>query len=350
MQRSSSPTKFLLAWAANAGGSFIRTPPVSSQIGIQAGAASYNDGFVPANFTQIAAGGVPPFGQDINGVLNETTTWDQWYQACAPIYYDAAFSTGIGGYPQGALVQSNVVPGDFWLSTADNNTTDPDSVNSVNWVPDPGRIAPGTPMPSFSVTTPSGYVVADSSTIGSASSNATRLASPTALLAYRSIWLEFPNSICPIFTSGGSPTSRGANPDADFIANKALSTPDMRGRGIVGVDSSGTTRLSGVPVTLGNTTTPGSVLGENLHALITAELAAHSHANILNDPTHAHTLPSAVGAGNGGVITQSNNPNTFNIGSTSATTGLTITNASAGSGTSHNTVSQSVAVIWNIKL
>jgi hypothetical protein len=166
MQRSASPTKFLRAWAKNAGGGFIRTVPVASQIGIQDGAASYNDGFVPDNFTLIAAGGVPPFGQDMNGVLNETTTWDQWYQAAAPIYFDSAFAAGIGGYPQCAIVQSAIVPGDFWLSTADNNTTDPDSVSAANWVPDPGSIAPGTPVPSFSSTVPFGFVAANTLTIG----------------------------------------------------------------------------------------------------------------------------------------------------------------------------------------
>jgi len=353
MLRSSSPTKFLLAWAANAGASFIRAVPVASQIGVNAGAASYNDGFVPDNFTQIAAGGVPPFGQDMNGVLNETTVWDQWYQAGAPIYYDAAFAAAVNGYPQGAIVQSAVAPGDFWMSTADNNTTDPDSVSAANWVPDPSRIAPGTPVPSFSSTVPTGFVAANTLTIGNASSNATARHNADTLLAYRAIWLQFSNSACQIFTSIGAPSTRGANPDADFNANKALATPDMRGRGIMGVDSNGSSRLNFVPITLGNTTSPTSIIGENLHALNASENGPHTHVNSLIDPGHPHPF-SAVLAG-GATLAGNQAPsvaNNSNSGSnTSASlTGITISNASSGAGTPHNTVQQSMTVFWNIKL
>lgn len=353
MLASAIPTRLQIAWAKNAGGSYIRTVPVASQIGVNAGAASYSDGFVPDNFTQIAAGGVPPFGQDMNGVLNETTVWDQWYQAGGAIGFDSTFATAIGGYPNGAIIASSVVPGNAWMSTVDNNTTDPDSVSASGWAPAPGLISSGTPVPSFSSTIPAGFVAANTLTIGNASSNATGRANPDTLLAYRAIWLGFSNTACPIFTSTGSASTRGANPDADFAANKALSTPDMRGRGVIGVDTMGgpaTTRLSGVPVTLGGATAPTSIIGENLHALVTGELAAHVHANALNDPTHIHTtdarsLASAFGVGTGALDTP--------VGGAiinAASTGITITNASVGSGTAHNTVQQSVTVFWNIKL
>ena len=73
------PTKIQLPWAANAGSSYKRTIPVPSQIGIQNGAASWSDGYPPLNFTPIAAGGVPPYGQDTNGALNSISALSMWY-------------------------------------------------------------------------------------------------------------------------------------------------------------------------------------------------------------------------------------------------------------------------------
>lgn len=351
---ASKPPSFPIPFANSAGGAFIRSIPEASQIGIQDGAASLTTGFVPDNFLQIAAGGVPPFGQDMNGLLKQITQWCQWLEAGGPIYYDATFATGSsGGYPKGAVVESNIVPGDFWMSTADSNATDPDSVSSANWVPDPGRIASGTPVPSFSSTVPTGFIAANTLTIGNASSNATGRANGDTLLAYRAIWLAFSNTACPIFTSAGAPSTRGANPDADFAANKALSTPDMRGRGVIGVDTMGgpaTARLSGVPTTVGNATTPGSYIGENLHALTSGENGTHTHVNTLTDLQHLHGgIPTNSGvqanAPPGGSIFSGTGGNT-----TSNSSNVSITNVASGSGTAHNTVEQNVTVFWNIKL
>ena len=127
MQASNVPTKFQKVWGANAGSGYIRTVPVASQIGITNGAASFTDGFPPSTFSPVAAGGVPPFGQDVNGILNATTSWDQWFQMGGPIKYDSAFQTEIGGYPNGALISSATTVGTFWLAIVDNNLTNPDT-------------------------------------------------------------------------------------------------------------------------------------------------------------------------------------------------------------------------------
>jgi hypothetical protein len=127
MQASNIPTKFQKAWGASAGSGYIRTIPVASQIGVTNGAASFTDGFPPATFSPVAAGGVPPFGQDFNGIFNEITSWDQWFQMGGPIKYDATFQSEIGGYPMGALVASATTLGTFWLATIDANTSNPDT-------------------------------------------------------------------------------------------------------------------------------------------------------------------------------------------------------------------------------
>ncbi|ASW06316.1 gp53-like domain-containing protein [Rhizobium sp. 11515TR] len=125
---------FPIAFGSSAGGGYIRQVPVNSQIGITNGAASLTDGFPPLTFLPVGSGGVPPFGQDFNGILNQITQWTRWQNAGGLATYISALSTAIGGYPQGALLASSVTAGLVWLNTVDNNTTNPDS-GGVGWVP-----------------------------------------------------------------------------------------------------------------------------------------------------------------------------------------------------------------------
>ena len=135
MQDSGIPAKFPIPFAASAAAANIRAIPQASQQGVQNGAASLTDGFPPNCFSPISAGGSWPFGQDFNGLLKQVTQWLQWGQAGAPVKYDASFSAAIGGYPAGALLSAATL-GKFWLSTVDNNTSNPDA-SGANWLPFP---------------------------------------------------------------------------------------------------------------------------------------------------------------------------------------------------------------------
>ena len=132
MQSSNIPTKIPLPFAYNAGVGYKNTIPTASQIGVVNGRASLNDGFPPLNFVPISSGGVPPFGSDVNGILNEITAITQWQQAGGFFFYDSSFSTTIGGYPKGAILQSSSNSG-LWISTAENNTTNPDT-GGAGWM------------------------------------------------------------------------------------------------------------------------------------------------------------------------------------------------------------------------
>lgn len=132
MLASDIPARFNIPFADAAGPGYIRPVPQASQIGIEDGAASLTDGFPPDTFTPVTAGGVPPFGQDFNGLLYQITAWNQWQAAGGPVRWDSTFSTAIGGYPQGATVMSAAVVGLFWLSLVDNNTSNPDT-GGANW-------------------------------------------------------------------------------------------------------------------------------------------------------------------------------------------------------------------------
>jgi hypothetical protein len=131
MQLSQVPTKFPIPWGSSAGSGFIRSVPTASQVGIQNGAASLTDGFPPLNFLPVGSGGVPPFGQDMNGILNQITLWNQWNGAGGLCLYDSVFSADIGGYPKGAILASSTA-GQIWLNTVDNNTSNPDA-SGTGW-------------------------------------------------------------------------------------------------------------------------------------------------------------------------------------------------------------------------
>jgi hypothetical protein len=338
--------------------------PVNSQIGVQDGAASFETGFVPDNFTPTAGGGVPPFGQDFNGALFAQTQWDQWYQAGAPIPYHGPFSTAVGGYPQGAVVDSSVVLTRQWQSFVDGNTTDPDDpLTSAGWLP--VGIPPGTPVPMFTSGIVAGFLPANGLTIGNVASNGTLRANPDCVFLYAANWFNFSATACPIYTSAGVLTTRGANPYADFAANKALAMPDMKGRGVIGVDTMGgaaTARLNGVPFSIGNATTPGSFCGENMHALTLPETVSHVHGAPISDPTHTHPdMQFGVrGFSTSGSAQAYQNPpgidGTINRSIGAASTGVRVNGASldttsaAGGNGAHNTVEQNVTCFWNLRI
>ena len=133
MQSTNIPSKIPLPFANSASSTYKNTIPTASQIGVVNGKASLTDGFPPLTFQAISSGGVPPFGADFNGILYEITSITQWQQAGGLFVYDSSFSTTIGGYPKGSIVQSNTTNG-LWLSRIENNTDNPDS-GGTNWVP-----------------------------------------------------------------------------------------------------------------------------------------------------------------------------------------------------------------------
>jgi len=133
MQTSSQPKLLPIPFAD--GGS-KQDIPNDSQIGIAAGRASYNDGFPPLTRTPLAAGGVPPFGTDFNGVFNDITAAIRWSQAGAGYPFNAAFNTAVAGYPKGARIPNSALDG-FWLNTTDGNSANPENTTSslTGWIP-----------------------------------------------------------------------------------------------------------------------------------------------------------------------------------------------------------------------
>jgi microcystin-dependent protein len=118
--------------------------------------------------------------------------------------------------------------------------------------------------------------------------------------------------------------------------------PDRRGRFIAGRDNMGGSaagRLDG-SVTGGiNGIKLGGTGGEQGHALVTGELAAHNHTINISDGGHSHTYNDPNINGAGGTVTGGGTKGATASGTTStATTGITATSVNTGSGTAHNTV------------
>lgn len=131
MQLSNIPYRFAYPWAANAATGYA-TDPVPATSG--GSAASQSLGFPPITAQPIGSGGVPPAIWDFNGFGKYVTEWIQWVQAGYGMPpYDGTFQTNIGGYPSGAIIQSGTHAGALWLSTSDNNTTNPDT-GGAGWV------------------------------------------------------------------------------------------------------------------------------------------------------------------------------------------------------------------------
>lgn len=188
--------------------------------------------------------------------------------------------------------------------------------------------------------TRTGWVRHNGRTIGSATSGASERANADCQALFEYLWNKYADAKCPV---GGG---RGGSAAADWAANKAIQTLDLRGKGPIGLDDMGNSaasRFTGVPFADGNETTAGSFCGENTHVLTKAE--APSGLITLNDPGHHHTLTAVSETSGGGTAAAGN---AGSLSTSTNTTGITLTDN--GSDDAHNNVAQSVTGTWYVRL
>lgn len=130
MQSSNQPTKINRPFADT--GTKNTIPELQSGTSV-ANQASFEKGFPPATMTPASSGGLPPLGQDVNGVLNAISSVARWSQSGGGYTYDSSFSSSsaVGGYPKGSMLLKASLDG-YWLNASENNTTNPDS-GGANW-------------------------------------------------------------------------------------------------------------------------------------------------------------------------------------------------------------------------
>jgi hypothetical protein len=136
MQSSDAPNKISIAFARDGD---KRPIPNTSQIGVVNGAASYPTGFPPLTFIKKTDGGIPPDGEDFNGVFYDITSIQRWQSAGGLFKFDAALATAIGGYPKGALLMRADGLG-TWQSSVENNTSNPDT-GGAGWTGNVSEVA-----------------------------------------------------------------------------------------------------------------------------------------------------------------------------------------------------------------
>jgi len=183
-----------------------------------------------------------------------------------------------------------------------NNVTDPsgaqdaatknyvDTQNAAVW-------STGDVKLTLKTVADAGWVLFTDGTIGDATSGATVAAATTAALFALLYAAPFVDATCPLFTSTGTPTTRGAQGTAAaaYAAHCRISTPAMLGRAmaLAGSGSGLTAR------------TMGLVNGQEANTLITANLPAYTPAgtvavsvvngaNLLNNSA-VNGYPSGVG-------------------------------------------------------
>lgn len=161
---------------------------------------------------------------------------------------DVPAATGpTGAVPQRVWAPFSVLSGTFTASASLTPTALGGTTGHCHWRPTKEHLA--------------GFIRCNFQTCGDASSNATERANADCKNAFTWLWTNFDDTRCPIVTSTGSASSRGANANADWIAHKAISTPDMRGSWPAGSDTMGNStagRLANATFAVGSGTTTGS--------------------------------------------------------------------------------------------
>lgn len=134
MNSTDIPDRFTKAFSINGNKNTIPTDSSTSTLGN--GEATFDSGFPPLTMTAISAGGIPPDGKDVNGILYSVTLKQQWCDAGMSYPFNASFATAISGYPRGATIPFSTLDG-LWLNTSNNNSLTPENngLTTSGWVP-----------------------------------------------------------------------------------------------------------------------------------------------------------------------------------------------------------------------
>lgn len=146
----------------------------------------------------------------------------------------------------------------------------------------------GEMMMRYGAGSRSGFVRANARSIGTAISGATERANSDTQPLYEFLWQA--DATLPV---GGG---RGGSATADFLANKPLTLPDLRGRALFGTDDMGNTaagRIATGSVAAGSPTVLGSSGGLDGVTLSIAQMPSHDHGGATEPAgAHSHTVPS----------------------------------------------------------
>lgn len=94
--------------------------------------ASWKQGFQSETMIPLTAGGIPPEGQDFNGVLKDITEHIVYQNGGGQYAWSQEWVDEHGGYPQGAVLSANDGLS-LWVSLEDDNTEDFNTGTPSKW-------------------------------------------------------------------------------------------------------------------------------------------------------------------------------------------------------------------------
>ncbi|TDB52234.1 hypothetical protein [Photorhabdus luminescens] len=102
MKLTEKPTLITVPFAKD--GNYNEIATKSTENSLAKGIATYQSGFPLLTMTAISAGGIPPSGKDMNGILNDITTAIRYSMSGGLYSYDTDFSATIVVILKGLLL------------------------------------------------------------------------------------------------------------------------------------------------------------------------------------------------------------------------------------------------------
>ncbi|MEY0003312.1 hypothetical protein AB7W62_14280 [Morganella morganii] len=94
--------------------------PENYETSMEGNQATWDQGFGQITMLPVTAGGLPPKGQDFNGIFNQISESIVYLSQGGRFKFSAEYAEAIGGYPKGAILQSDDEKKEY-LSLIDNN-------------------------------------------------------------------------------------------------------------------------------------------------------------------------------------------------------------------------------------
>lgn len=105
--------------------------PENYETSMESNQATWDQGFGQITMLPVAAGGLPPKGQDFNGIFNQISENIVYLSQGGRFKFSAEYAEAISGYPKGAILQSDDEKKEY-LSLIDNNKVDFNTVTDIS--------------------------------------------------------------------------------------------------------------------------------------------------------------------------------------------------------------------------
>ncbi|MTC71943.1 pyocin knob domain-containing protein [Providencia sp. wls1914] len=105
--------------------------PENYETSMDSNQATWDQGFSQITMLPVAAGGLPPKGQDFNGILNQISENIVYQSQGGRFKFSPEYAESIGGYPKGAILQSDDEKKEY-QSLIDNNKVNFNTTSNIS--------------------------------------------------------------------------------------------------------------------------------------------------------------------------------------------------------------------------